>query len=368
MIEKGKISAFQMTFLILPPIISTAILTIPNVTGKHAHQDMWISPIWASFNGFLTAFIVYELHKIYPKETIIQYSQRIVGKIIGKVLGFVFLFYFLYVSSLIDREYADFIITSFLPRTPMAVILGSMVLICAFAVRGGLEVVARAAQIFVPVYMLTLVLLILLIPDLQPTNIFPIMEHGIRPSIRGAVQPSLWFGQVFLISMMLPFLIDREKGRKYSMITVGFCMIAMIYINIVSLLLFGESVTTYAYPVFTAFRYISIATFFEHLEVFVIIIWVLGVFIKLSIFYYVLCLGTAQWLRLSDYRPLVFPLGFMIILFGIWVSPSMQEISKFIETIIPFVESSLFTFIPIILLFIAIVQKKRKSKSLSIKD
>jgi len=367
MIEKGKISAFQMAFLILPPILSTAILTIPAVTGKHAYHDMWISPILASFNGFFTAFIVYQLHKMYPRETIIQYSQHIVGRIIGKLLGFVFLFYFLYVSSLIDREYADFIISSFLPRTPMAIVIGTMVLVCALAVRGGVEVLGRAAQIFVPIYILTLVLLVLLLPDLKPDNMFPIMEHGIAPSIRGAVQPSLWFGQVFLTSMLLPFLTDREKGRKWSVITVIFCMVSMVYINIVSLLLFGESVTTYTYPVFTAFRYISVATFFEHLESVVIIIWVMGVFIKLSVFYYVLVLGMAQWLCLSNYRPLVFPIGFLMTLFGIWAAPNMQELSRFIETIIPFLESSIFTLLPMLLLFIAIIQRKWKKKSYTLK-
>ncbi|MGQ5527878.1 GerAB/ArcD/ProY family transporter [Bacillus sp. CGMCC 1.60114] len=362
MIEKGKISAFQMALLVLPPMISTAILTIPTVTGKHALRDMWISPIWASLNGFLTAFIVYQLHKMYPKETIIQYIRHIVGRIIGKVLGFVFLFYFLYVSSLIDREYADFIMTSFLPKTPMVVVIGSMVLVCAFAVRGGVEVLGRAAQIFVPIYMLTLLLFVLLLPDLKPENMFPIMEHGITPSIKGAIQPSLWFGQVFLTSMLLPFLTDREKGRRWSMISVFFSMVAMVYINIVNLFLFGESVTTYTHPVFTAFRYISVATFFEHLESVVIVIWVMGVFIKLSIFYYVLALGTAQWLHLSDYRPLVLPIGILMIVFGIWASPNMQELSKFIETIIPLLESSIFTLLPILLLLIAVIQKNRKKK------
>lgn len=368
MIEKGKISAIQMAFLILPPIISTAILTIPAVTGKYALRDLWISPIFASFNGLFTATIVYQLHKMFPKETIIQYSQHIVGRILGKVLGYIFLFYFLYVSSLIDREYAEFIINSILPRTPMIVIIGSMVLVCSFAVRGGVEVIARAAQIFVPVYLMTLVLFVLLLADLHPENMLPIMEHGMMPAIKGAIQPSLWFGQIFISSMLLPYLTDQKKGRKWSILLVFFCMSIMVFINIVCLMLLGETVTTYSYPVFLAFRYISVATFFEHLEVFAIVIWVSGVFIKLSIFYYVLTLGTAQWLHLSDYRPIVFPIGLLMIQFGIWVSPNVQEMNKFIGTIIPFLESSIFTLLPALLLMIVLIQKKWKNKIASLKN
>ncbi|WP_028400698.1 GerAB/ArcD/ProY family transporter [Ectobacillus panaciterrae] len=368
MIEKGKISAFQMAFLIVPPIISTAILNVPIVTGTFAHRDMWISPILASLNGFFTAFIVHQLHKMYPKETIIQYSQHIMGRILGKILGFVILFYFLYLSGTISQQYAGFIIATFLPKTPMIVVVGSMILLCAFAIRGGVEVLGRSAQIFVPLLILPLLLFVLLIPQFKPENMFPIMEHGIMPPIMGATGAMVWFGEVFLISMLLPFLTDREKGMKWSMIAVVFSMLIMVYLDIISIFLLGELASDYTYPVFLVFRYISVATFFENFESVVIVIWVTGVFIKLSVFYYVLVLGTAQWLHLSDYRPLIFPLGFLVALFSIWVAPNMEELVKFIRTILPFYGTCIMTFIPILLLLIAIIQKRWKSKSSTIKE
>ncbi|MED3853119.1 endospore germination permease [Priestia megaterium] len=359
MIEKGKISSFQMALMIVPTIVATAILTIPAITGKYAGRDMWISPILGSLNGFFTAFIVYQLHKLYPKESIIQYSRHIIGRTPGKVLGFVYLFFFLHICGTISRQYIDFIINAFLPKTPMIVVIGSMVLVCAFAVRGGVEVLGRSAQLFVPIFiLLPLLLFILLIPQFKPENMFPIMEHGMMPSILGAAVPQSWFSEMFLISMLLPFLTDHKKGKKWSMISVVITMLVMVYTNIVNIFLFGESATSYIYPVFTAFRYISVATFFEHLEAFVITIWVMGIFIKLSVFYYALVLGTAQWLHLSDYRPLVFPLGFLVIIFGIWVTPSMYELTRFLGNIFPFYGTFIMTFIPVLLLLIAIIRKK----------
>ncbi|MGR5984565.1 hypothetical protein ACUC2M_04945 [Bacillus cytotoxicus] len=67
-----------------------------------------------------------------------------------------------------------------------------------------------------------------------------------------------------------------------------------------------------------------------------ITLWVLGAFIKISVFYYVLVLGTAQWLHLSDYRPIVFPLGFFVILIGVWAFSSGQEMTRFLGNISPF--------------------------------
>ncbi|MEH7481060.1 endospore germination permease [Neobacillus drentensis] len=358
MIEKGKISSFQMAVMIVPTLIATAVLIVPAITGKHAGRDMWISPIWASLNGYFTMFIVFRLHKYFPKESFIQYSEHIIGRLLGKVLGFVYLLFFLHICGIICRESADFVITSFLPKTPKIVVVGSLVLVCAFAVRGGVEVLGRLAQLFVPLFLLPPLMFFLLLPDLKTENMFPIMEYGIMPSILGAVVPQAWFSEVFLISMLLPFVTDREKGGKWGNFALLFSMLLLVFTNFVCIFLFGETVTSLSYPLFTAFRYISIADFFQHLESFVIANWLLGAFIKVAVFFYAFVLGTAQWMHLSDYRSLVFPLGVLVTLFSIWSSSSGQELSHFLGTIIPFYIPFLMTFIPMLLLLIAIIRKK----------
>jgi hypothetical protein len=84
MIEKGRISALQMAIMIYPTIMATAVLLVPAITGKFAKQDMWLSPVWASSIGFLSAYLVHQLNNRYPKQTVIQYSVKILGFIPGK--------------------------------------------------------------------------------------------------------------------------------------------------------------------------------------------------------------------------------------------------------------------------------------------
>ncbi|WP_047152024.1 GerAB/ArcD/ProY family transporter [Aneurinibacillus tyrosinisolvens] len=363
MLEKGKISAFQMGLMIYPLIYATAILFVPTITGKYAGRDAWISPILGSLNGFFTAFIAYQLHKLYPKETIIQYSRHIIGRIPGKLLGFAYLFFFLYLSGFILREYADFIITSFLPKTPLIVVIGGMVLVSALAVHGGVEVLGRAFQLFILAFIIPIPIFVVpLLKDLDPKNMFPIMEHEIMPAILGAAAPQAWFSEVFLISMLFPFLINREKGMKWSMISVFAVMLSLVSINLLTIFLFGKSVSSNTFPVFNAIRYISLGPFFEHLEAGIIAIWVLGVFMKISVFYYALVLGTAQWLHLSDYRPIVVPLGFLATLFSIWEFSNLQEQFEFSGKSFPFYTSFMLTVIPVLLLLIAVIRKRNRQK------
>ncbi|WP_197058275.1 GerAB/ArcD/ProY family transporter [Brevibacillus thermoruber] len=359
MIEKGKISASQMGIMMYPTIVATALLWIPEATATKAGRDMWISPILASLAGFLTVYVAVRLNKMYPKETILQYSEQIVGRILGKCIGFVYLLFFLQLEWIVMREYGEVMVGQFLPRTPMIVILGSMLLVCASAVRGGVEVLGRAAQFFVPLFILVFgAITLLLVPDLEPENMLPVLEKGILPAILGAVEPLKWFGEFIVISFMLPFLTDRERGMTWGMITVIATMVTMAVINLVVLWLFGEITASLTYPLVEAVRYISMGDFLEHIESLVMTIWVAGTFVKIAVIYYVLALGTAQWLNLADYRPVVFPIGMLLIVTCIWPTPNLADLAVYLKIIAPIIGIFIQTLLPLLLLIIAVIRKQ----------
>lgn len=362
MLEKGKISAFQMAIMMYPTIVATAILTLPGVTAKYAKNDLWLSPIYASLVGILTVYIAYRLHRLYPKQTIVQYSEHIVGVLPGKLIGLLFILFYLHANGLIVRQYADFVAGSFLGKTPITVVVVTMVAVSAWTVRGGVEVIGRVCQIFTPIFIFPLTIVLLLIPDMKLGNLFPVMGHGIMPGIAGASIPQAWFSEYFLIAFLLPFLSDVHKGMKWGMISVLAVTITLIYLNLIILLLFGVETSDMLYPVLNAFRYISVANFFENLEAFVMAIWILGNFMKISVFYYAAALGTAQWLKLSDYRPIVMPLGFITMLLSFWDLPNFTDLAHFISKTIPFYLTSVETLIPLLLLIVALLRTNKKGQ------
>lgn len=364
MIEKGKISALQMSLLMYPQILATGILALPSITFQYAKGDMWLTPIWGSLSGFFVVFLVYQLHKLYPRETFIQYNQRILGRFLGKAVGFLYLFFFLYIGGTTVRQYGDFLVGTFLNQTPMPVVMGSLVLASTVAVRAGLEVLARLSDMLVPiVFLLWFTIIFLLLPELEVKNMFPILEHGIMPSLRGSVAPWSWNALFFFISSLLPFLRDRDQGLKWGMLSVVAVMVTLVMVNLVTLLLFGGITGSFTYPVMSAARYISFADFFENLESIVMAIWIGGTFIKLGLVHYVLVLSTAQWLNLNDYKPLTLPCGLLISLFGIWVAPSFAGLAHSLEMTVPFASGTLFIIIPTILLVIALFQKRNRKKA-----
>ncbi|MEC5423565.1 endospore germination permease [Virgibacillus sp. C22-A2] len=364
MVEKGKISALQMAFLLYPTITATAILLVPAITGKYAKQDLWLSPIWASFAGVLVVFLVIQLNKRFPEQTIIQYGEKITGKFFGKLLGAALIFFLFHSNGMIIREYGEFIVGSFLPDTPMVVIIGSILFVCALAVRGGVEVLARSAEIIIPVVALVFIsTLLLLLAETDVTNILSVFEKGITPSLMGAVVPSGWFMQFFMLSFFLPFLKDRKKGMKVSMFTLAAVMFTLVITNLVTVMVLGKLTETFTYPVMEAVRQINLADFIQNFESIVMALWVATTFIKITVFYYAIVLGTAQLLKLSDYRPIVFPIGFLLGGMSIWSATSLQELSYILSHIFPFYGPIFYVLIPVLLFLLAVFRKKTSNKS-----
>lgn len=364
MSEKTNISEMQMGFLLFPVIVATADLIVPAITTKYAERDMWMAPVIASLIGFLTVYLIFRLHALYPGQSIIQYSSQIVGTVPGKIVTFLILFNFLYSNGNILRLYGEFIVGSFLFKTPELMVIGSITLLSAFTIRAGLEVLARTAQVLVPLLAVFYMgVVFLMIPFMKPENMFPVLAHGFLPVVRGAFTPQGWFSEVILFAFLVPYVASYQKSMRTGMNTVLGAMIALFCLNLSALLILGQEVGTMTYPFYTAVQMISYADFFENLEVVIIAVWVAGAFVKISVFYYALSLGTAQWLGLDDYRPLVFPLGFLLVVFSFWTAPDMATLSSNIGKVVGFQNSVIFTLIPLLLFVIAQIRFKQKSKT-----
>ncbi|MBT2674646.1 GerAB/ArcD/ProY family transporter, partial [Streptomyces sp. ISL-14] len=114
------------------------------------------------------------------------------------------------------------------------------------------------------------------------------------------------------------------------------------------------------FPLMNVSRYISLADFFEHVESAVMAVWIVGAFVKISVFYYASALGTAQCLNLSDYRPVVWPVGILIVIFSLWSLPSSMDASRNDINVFPLQSILMQTIIPLLLLVIAAIRKRKR--------
>ncbi|WP_138751248.1 GerAB/ArcD/ProY family transporter [Paenibacillus sinopodophylli] len=329
---QGRISAFQLAILMFQIILSSSVLLMPSISTTLSGKDMWMTPILGSVTGYLTIWLVLKLHHLSPNGSFIKLLVGTFGKWIGLSMSVAFIIFQIHILAITTRDYGEFIVTNFYLKTPIQVIIGAMLLLCAWVVKGGIEVMARTGQIFIPIITFcTLIICILLFPELNPSEILPMFERGVQPIMKGTIVVGGWFCQVTLILFILPLVKDVKVFRKWGYLTVTAITVMMLIANLTVFMLMGESTAFFNYPLFTASRYIAYAEFFEHVEAVVMMVWVLGEFFKISFYYFVIQKGIAETFTVTKPAILVVPVGLLLFTSTFWLARDFRMIGEFIS-------------------------------------
>ncbi|SDW46411.1 endospore germination permease [Paenibacillus sp. CF384] len=365
MMEKGRISPLQLSYIMHPYILATLVLSAPAISMVTAGRDMWATPILAGVFACLIVVLMYALHLRYPNETFIEYIESILGRYLGKSLALIYVVSIIYTNAMVLRQYGEFIATTFLIQTPMIVIVTCMMMVCAYALYMGIEAWTRAAQLLIPIALaIILVMLIIMTPDMSLKEMYPIMEYGPFPLLRGSILPASWFSQYFIISTFLPYVTKKSGEKlKWSLISVASVTITMVLINLSILFMFGNLSKAFNYPFLVAVRYISLSDFLEHIEALLMATWLIGIFIKVTVNFYGSVLWTAQWLKLPNYRTIIAPIGLLVILVSIWCAPNYQMLRVILNSSVPVYTFLMQLLVPALLLLIAILKRRKRHES-----
>ncbi|MGW6383966.1 GerAB/ArcD/ProY family transporter [Peribacillus butanolivorans] len=362
MLEKGKIGSRQLTILVILYTIGDSILVIPSIVASEAKQNGWVSGIFSvAIAPLLVVFLYDALRKCYPDLTLVEYSQKILGKWLGIAISLLFISYFFITTATYLREIGDFMTSQIMPDTPIQVIMFLFMSIVLMSARLGLEPLARSAEILFPfVVILLSSLMILLLPEIKFQNLQPVWEGGVKPVIRGSIPFIVFpFIEPVAVLMILPFVSQKERIRKSLFVGQLLAGSVLIIITMLAILVLGVDLTAKEiYPSYKLAQKINIANFLTRLEAILAIIWFITIFIRFSLFFYVTVLGLAQTLKLQDYRPLVFPFGMILIVFTLIMAPNTVYYSNFISDIWPFYAMTFGFLLPLLLLTIAKVHKK----------
>ncbi|AGL00894.1 GerAB/ArcD/ProY family transporter [Desulfoscipio gibsoniae] len=359
MLEGGKISSGQAVFLNITMIIATAMLAVPAIAAVHARQDAWLSMLLATLLALPIAWVTASLGTLFPGKTLVEYTEDILGKWPGKLLGLLYLLWFIHICSIMIREYGNFLIDVFMPETPLIVINILGAALAAYTVKNGLEVLARVNQIFLPIILISVILIFLLaLPEMKLERFLPVFEAETVKIFKGAIVPWGWMGEIITFAMLIPFLAQPGQTRHTAVITIPLVGLFFTLLAVASVAVFGPVFSNMNFPVLNAARVINIANFIDRPEPIIMAIWIIGGLLKISIFYYVSVLGFAQWLNLKDYRPLVLPVGVILIALSIAVAENMLELTHFLGNVSPYELLTFELVIPLTLLLIALVRRQ----------
>jgi len=360
LLEGGRISEAELVTMLMFTVLGTAFFFLPSVAAGLAGRDVWLTSILSTGPGLVTAGACGWLGARFQGLNFFDWMVVLLGPVGGRILQFLYILWFIDVASTIAAEFGYFMNIAFLPVTPPVLLTALLLCLSAVAVYGGAEMIGRLAVVFLPVSLVVFWGLTVLPAGLYDwTNLKPFLERGWTPVLAGSLTPGAWRGEVLLGAMFFPFLARPERGGRVlarSVLWTGLLLLA----DTLSLdLAFGQETARLSLPLYSLAREINLLGFFQHLESFVLISWVASAFVKLAVWYYVLVLGTAQWLETKSYRPLVLPTGLLLAAVASYNWPNITVLAHFVGTVVPFYSGGTFqTALPLLLAALALVRGK----------
>jgi spore germination protein KB len=365
-LEKGKISVRQFAVLVILFIFGPAILFEPNLLATAAKQDAWISAVIGVGVGLLLTWLYTYIGVRFPEKNLFEYSELILGKWMGKIVSLLFFFFFFLLAAQILRNIGDFITVQIMPDTPIQSIEIIFLSIVIMGTRLGLEPLARTGEILFPwVIMFFIIILVSLPPEFEMKNIKPIFEGGIRPILIGSTAViSFPYLESIILLMLFPYVNKTKGARKAFLAGAAIGGGVIILITILSIVALGADYTARnIYSSYALAKQINIANFFQRVEAIVAGMWFISIFFKLTICFYASVMGLAQILNLKEFRSLTLPLGMILLVLSIIISPNMTDFQTFLSKY-SFPHALTYgVFFPLLIVIVDVFRKKISKES-----
>lgn len=357
-LEKGRITALQLAFLIITTVIATADVFLPAYVAQEAKQDSWLSVIMGTAEAIIAANLILALGLSYPDKTIIQFSCDILGKPLGKLVGFLYVIFSLFICYAVTGELGEIFVISFNPSSPVVLYSTFSVVVAAYAVLKGLEVIARINDLLLPFGLLVLGFVALLnVPKMHMENFLPILYNGFYPSIKGGFLIQAWLLEVVFVLYLIPFVRDKKKIRKHINISMLVLCVSLMF-GVMTIAVLGVLTERYMFPALQYIRYASIGRYVQNLDISIMVLWVSGIFVKIAITYYCTVLSCAQLLGFKDYKSLIVPIGLLIIAFSLDSTRMVTDMIHLTHYITPLYAFIMAVILPALLLSISLIKNK----------
>jgi spore germination protein KB len=349
------ISSNQLFYLMCTFLLGSSVVFLP---GVRAGSNAWLAVLLGALEGFVFLAIYNGLVGQHPGKNLIEINDLVFGPFLGKALSWVYLIYFLYVSAQLLRTFAAFF-AIIMTSTPLMVFLITPLFVSSFAVRSGLEVLAKYSQIvFTTVITLFCFDFVLLAKELDLSNLLPFMDIPISKLLLATQSvAALPFGEVVVFLVLTNLIHNPSDTGRFMKKALLFSSIFLLLYTVRTTAVLGTYSTISTYPAFSALRVINIGEVFTRLEIVLAIVFLALGFVKGSLFYYCTVLGVAQLLKMRSYTPLVLPIGALLLNISILLFD--EYIFDIIDAsmLFPFYSLVFALFLPLLTLIVAKIRK-----------
>jgi len=353
------ISPFQIAMIIIMTVISVGVFSIAADAAEVAGTDGWIVVALAGALNILAVIIIVKLNSRFPGKTFAEYSQIVIGTFPGKVLTLLFAVYLLLVIAYVTRAFTEVIKMFLLFRTPTEVIMLSLILVCTYIVRGGVECIARINELIFPLLFIPFFIILFFgFPIMNFSNLLPMLQTSSAKMLTSIPAMTFSFGGIELALFYIGFMKNPKKAFRPAVAAVLFITLFLVMITVFCIAAFGKNATTlFLWPLVSYIRAISLpGLFIERLDGVILSLWMLTVFTTIVSAYFIVSYSISKVVGTKEQKQYVLPLSIIIYYFALQPD-SLAELYEWGSAIFPYAIASFLYAVPILLLLIAKFRK-----------
>lgn len=313
---KEKITSFQVAALIMFTIAPTGILLLPGAITAFAKQSAWQSVALGTLIGIGIAALIGYICNQNPGMPLMNWLEKRLGRWACILIGLFLARYYITIAVISLSEFSNFISDEVLHRTPQWLTMTIIMLVVLYAVGQGIETIVRVNMI---TFLISVLLIaagaILILKNMHAKPLLPLWEGSFTPVLKGSLLPASWLSEVAVLLLLAPYIRQKKSAIRTGIAGVALAGAAIAVTVAVTIATFGPRlVPLITYPGFLIVSVIEIGSLLERLEIVFISIWLLTMYLKLSVLMFGAVQCLVQTFHIRSERTFLFALGLFVVL------------------------------------------------------
>ncbi|MGR3764633.1 GerAB/ArcD/ProY family transporter [Rossellomorea sp. NS-SX7] len=363
------LTSLQLTIFIIQTQIGVGVLGLPFNVFSVSKGDAWISVLAAGAGVQLIITLLWLLGRRFPSKSIFEYSKLLLGKFAGTLISIGYLIYGVLVTCIILMYSTSIIKTWSLIHTPKWVLMLMLVLPALYL---GKEKVMAISNVYVVVTVLIILLMVvsIIVLFIYPVDwryLFPIGASGGMTILKGAKEAYFSMLGFELLLILYPYFNHNGERAILKAVTTANLSVTLVYafLTIASIVTFSpEELKIVPQPVLYYVKSLYLQVI-ERVDLLFSSFWVVNVITSLTSYLF-LCTESCSHL-FKKFKKL--KRGYCAVFWGMFAyfialipgkTEEMDVINNWVLTL-----SYIFVLaIPILLLIMSFISKKKESEKL----
>jgi len=281
----NKIGFAEALSILLIVVFAHLILLLPKIIIENQGTGSVINVIYITLLALIAVYILNLLYKKFKGLDILDISNFLFGNKFKFVIGLIYIAHAIFVASLLLRNTAENLKTTYFQNTPTPYIVFFMLVGVAFLNRFSLKTIIKCNLIIVPLIAISFIILFILSSDnFVFERVFPILGYGIKNTFLTGSANIFCFGNIFFLMLIMPHLKDYNEFKRLSYVSVILSGLFILITILGILLVFPINVaSTSNIPLYIQTRTLTFGKLLQRLDALFILIWDLNILSYLSI-------------------------------------------------------------------------------------